>query len=235
MPGWRGLIHRLAGRGRYDLLLLAGLALFCAGLLAFAELASDMREGDYRTLDEAILLAMRAPADRADPIGPPWVEELGRDVTALGGTGVLAFLTLATAGYLTLRGNGRLALLLLAAVAGGQALSSALKLGFNRPRPDLVPHDAYVYTASFPSGHAMMAAVVYLSLAVMLARIQPSVHLRVYLVALAALLVGLIGISRVYLGVHWPTDVAAGWLAGTLWAALVWWLAHRVRARPQPR
>ncbi len=197
----------------------------------FSQLADEMMEGDTHEFDTAVLLALRNPADHADPIGPGWAEEFGRDVTALGGTGVLAALTLAVAGYLWLDRKRRTMVFLLVAVIGGQAASSLFKLGFDRPRPDLVPHGAQVYTASFPSGHAMMATVTYLTLAVLLARVQPRRALRIYLLTLAIALSLSVGISRVYLGVHWPTDVLAGWAAGAAWALLCWsiasWLGRR--------
>jgi undecaprenyl-diphosphatase len=125
------------------------------------------------------------------------------------------------------------ALLVLASVGGGALLSTLLKLSFERPRPDLVPHAVAVYTASFPSGHAMLSAVTYLTLGTLLARIQPRRRLRAYIVAVAVLLTLLVGTSRVYLGVHWPTDVLAGWCLGAAWAMLCWavalWLQRRGR------
>lgn len=227
-----GLIrHRVSSRVLAALLIVAG----CAW--AFIELADEVVEGDSRAFDEAILLAFRSPADASDPRGPGWVEELGRDVTALGGLGILTMLTLAVAGFLWLQGNRRSMWFLLAAVVGGQVLSTAFKQGFDRPRPELVPHEAMVYTASFPSGHSMMAAATYLTLGVLLARVQPRPVLKAYLLTLAVLLTVAVGVSRVYLGVHWPTDVVAGWAAGAGWALLCWlvarWLAHRGAIEPE--
>lgn len=198
---------------------------------AFVELADEVMEGGSRAFDTAVLLALRDPTDPADPLGPAWVEELGRDVTALGGLGFLAGLTLTVAGFLWLDGKRRSMWLLLVAVAGGQLASTLLKLGFDRPRPDLVPHGTITYTSSFPSGHAMMAAVTYLTLAVMLARVQPSRAHKAYLLTAAVLVTVAVGVSRVYLGVHWPSDVLAGWAAGAAWALMCWvvarWLGRR--------
>ena len=140
----------------------------------FAELADEVVEGESHAFDTALLLALRNPADLSDPLGPGWVQEFGRDVTALGGVGILAGLTLAAAGFLWMQGRRRTMWLVLISVGGGQLLSSLFKLGFDRPRPDLVPHEAIVYTASFPSGHSMMAAVTYLTLGALLANAQPS-------------------------------------------------------------
>ncbi len=182
-------------------------------------------EGETHAFDTAVLLALRSPTDTADPLGPGWVEELGRDVTALGGIGVLVALTLAVAGFLWLDGKRREMWFVLAAVAGGQVASTLFKLGFDRPRPDLVPHGSITYTSSFPSGHAMMAAVTYLTLAALLAREQPRRRMRAYLLAVAVIVTLAVGISRVYLGVHWPTDVLAGWAAGAAWALMCWTIA----------
>ena len=199
-------------------ILLVGLALVAAFTWGFIELADEVVEGSTREIDTRILLLLREPGDTNDPLGPPWVEELMRDVTALGGVGVLTFLTIATAGLLWLLGHRRTTAFLLASVGSGIALSQLLKSLFERPRPELVPHGSEVYTASFPSGHSMMAAVVYLTLAVLLTRTFRQPAVRAYLMVLAVTVVLSVGASRVYLGVHWPTDVLAGWLLGAGWA-----------------
>ena len=132
-------------------------------------------EGDTRAFDRAILLALRSPSDLSAPIGPRWMQETMRDFTALGGVAVLTIMTLAVAAYLTLIRKGRAALGMLIAVAGGMLLSSLLKYGFERPRPEFIPHGAYVYTSSFPSGHSTMSAVVYLTLGAFVARLPARV------------------------------------------------------------
>lgn len=221
----------VSGRILAALLAIAG----CAW--AFLAIAEEVFEGETRGFDAALLMAFRNPADPSDPIGPGWLEEFGRDLTALGGVGVLGILTLAAAGYLELRGERRSMWFLLVCVFGGMALSTLFKRGFERPRPDLVPHEVAVYTASFPSGHSMLAAVVYLTLAVMIARVEPRRALKVYVFALAALLTVAIGVSRLYLGVHWPTDVLAGWTAGAAWALMCYlaarWLQFRGAIEPE--
>lgn len=212
--------------GSLVLLLLASL-----GLFAFVAIADVVREGASAAIDESILLAMRDPTDLSDPVGPRWFEEIGRDFTALGSTAVLGLLVGAAATYLVLLGKRRAALFVLAAVAGGQLLSSLFKHGFDRPRPDLVPHGAVVYTASFPSGHSMMAAVTYLTLGALLARMHAPPRLKAFFVAVAAVLTVLVGVSRVYLGVHYPTDIVAGWAAGAVWAIVCWLVALRFQRR----
>jgi undecaprenyl-diphosphatase len=197
-----------------------------AGIWGFIELADEVAEGQTRAVDTAILLALRNPADPADPIGPRWVEEMFRDFTALGGVSVIVFITLGAAGYLALLRKHRTVLLLAIAVGGGLLINTLLKLGFDRPRPDLVPHGAYVYTASFPSGHAMLATATYLTLGALLARVLPDRRTKFFVLTMAVVLCLLVGFSRVYLGVHWPSDVAAGWMIGAAWA-LIWWLVAR--------
>lgn len=212
---------------------LLSILLLAGGGWAFVELAENVLEGETRSFDERILLTMRNPADLSDPVGPRWVEELGRDFTALGGLGVMLLLTGTVIGYLLLVHKRRTAALVAVSVGGGLLLSYVLKLGFNRPRPDLVPHISHIYTSSFPSGHAMMAAVTYLTLAALLASVQERRRSKLYLLLMAALLTFLVGVSRIYMGVHWPTDVLAGWTAGAFWALLCWetarWLQRRGR------
>ena len=200
-------------------------------LFAFAKLGEEVVEGDTRAFDEYVLLALRTSGNPADPIGPRWFEEMMRDFTALGGTGVLLIVTLAVTGYLIIARKRSFALTVTVSVITGMLLSQTLKWGFARPRPDLVPALARVYTHSFPSGHAMVSAVVYLTLGVLLARTPIRTAIKAYLLFVAILLTLIVGISRVYLGVHWPSDVLAGWAGGAAWALLCWlatlWLKSR--------
>jgi undecaprenyl-diphosphatase len=218
----------LAGQ---EVSVLAGVLAVAGGLLAFARIAEEVAKGGTRAFDRAVLLALRNPADPSDPLGPRWLEEVARDVTALGSHAILGSVTLATMGFLALSRRRAGALFVGAAVGSGMLLSSVLKIGFSRPRPDLVPHAVEVYTASFPSGHAMLSAVVYLTLGALLMRVEPRRRTKLYVLSLGVLTTLLVGISRVYLGVHWPTDVLAGWCAGAGWALLCWlgmfWLQRR--------
>jgi undecaprenyl-diphosphatase len=216
---------------RQELGVLVATLAVAAVLFAFTELADAVVEGDTRAFDEFLLLSLRSATDPSDPLGPRWLEEMMRDFTALGGTGVLTAVTLAVVGFLSLTGKRHAAATVAVAVVSGLLLSQALKWGFARPRPDLVPHGQVVYTQSFPSGHAMLSAVVYLTLGALLARTQPRRRVKLYFLAVAALLTVVVGVSRVYLGVHWPTDVLAGWTVGAGWALLCWlamlWLQRR--------
>ena len=231
-PAIRQLIRRMETVTLTLILLIAG------ALWAFAAIASEMLEGELHAFDETVLLALRVPGNLADPIGGPQVEVAMRDLTALGGITVLSLISLAVMVYLVLRRQVASAGLLALAIVGGQGISHLAKAGFSRPRPELVPHDVAVSTASFPSGHSMMAAVVYLTLAVMLARVEKRRRIRVFYLSVAAILAMLVGVSRVYLGVHWPSDVLAGWSLGAAWALGVWllahWLARRGSIEPPP-
>jgi len=210
-----------------------------AALYVFAALADAVGDGGTRALDERMLLALRVAGNLSNPIGPKWFEEMVRDVTALGSTGVLALMVLAVTGYLLLMGKRKSALTVLASVVSGVIISQTTKMAYARPRPELVPHGAEVYSASFPSGHSMMAAVVYLTLGALLARTQADRGVKVYILCIAVLLTILVGASRVYLGVHWPTDVLAGWALGGMWALLCWsvmlWLQRRGAAEGETR
>ena len=211
--------------------ILVALLLAAGGIWLFIELADDVLEGDTRAVDESLILALRSTGDASDPLGPSWVEELARDVTALGSAGILTFVSVAAAGFLVLQRKRHLAWYLIAAVASGTILGSVLKWAFDRPRPDLVAHGQAVYTSSFPSGHSMISAVTFLTLGALLASGQTNRGMRGYLIGLALFLTVVVGVSRVYLGVHWPTDVLAGWTAGAAWALFCWALARRLRRR----
>lgn len=199
------------------------------GVLVFLGIADEVMEGDTLHLDERILMAMRVPGNPSQPIGPAWVEESFRDFTGLGGVGVLGLLTAATLGYLWLLGMRRAAFYLVVAIGGGLLLSLALKAGFHRPRPDLISHGSMIYTSSFPSGHSMLSAIVYLTGGAMLALVHRRHSVRHYILGCAVLATVLVGVSRVYLGVHWPTDVLAGWAGGAAWAALCWLVARQLQ------
>lgn len=198
-------------------------------MFAFIKIADEVVEGETRRFDEAILLALRTPGDISQPIGPLWLHEMVRDFTALGSSGVLAIITLGVVSWLLFSGRTLTAGLVLASVVGGVAASSLLKWSFDRPRPDLVPHSIAVFTNSFPSGHAMMSAIVYLTLGILIARTQKTRALKIYVLVLALFLTVLVGISRIYLGVHWPSDVLAGWALGACWALICSFVLQRLQ------
>jgi len=202
--------------------LISILAIACL-LFVFGFVAQSVAEGKSLAFDRSIIFALREPGNPSALIGPAWVQEAARDLTSLGSIIVLVIITLAVAGYLLLGRKYAAAWLMLAAVFGGIALNDLLKLAFARPRPDFVSPAAQVFTTSFPSGHAALSAITYLTIAALLARSQSSSKIGLYFIFVAAFLTILIGVSRIYLGVHYPTDVLGGWCIGTAWA-LGWWV-----------
>lgn len=230
---WRWLLRTGGQAMRREFWTLALLAAVTFGVWGFLELADEIGEGTVQQIDRAVVMAMRTPGDPTDPLGPGWFEEMMRDLTAFGGIAVLTGFTLAVAGFLLIDRKRHAALLVVVAVGGGLLLSNLLKDLYDRPRPDLVPHGSIVYTSSFPSGHSMLSAVTFLTLGALLARVQGRRALKAYLLALAVAITLAVGVSRVYLGVHWPTDVLAGWSAGAAWALLCWLVALRLQRRGQ--
>lgn len=244
--GMRGPPYRFGGLTRLPASLVARLGAREVGLLAaflvvvllilgFGWLAEEVLEGDTSGFDAAVIMALRSGGNPADPIGPPWIEETGRDVTALGSFTFLGFVLAVVVGYLVLIRKRGAALLMAVAVLGGAVVSTLLKLGFDRPRPD-IPHAARVFTASFPSGHATLSAITFLTVGALLTRVAAERRVKVYFVSVAVFLTVIVGLSRLYLGVHYPSDVLAGWLVGSAWAILCWvgafWLQRRGDVEP---
>ncbi|OHB68658.1 MAG: hypothetical protein A2Y77_15845 [Planctomycetes bacterium RBG_13_62_9] len=232
--------HRLAAgawttmlwfRENTDLLMLIALAIIVVTSWLAAELADEVLEGTTQKYDEWVLRQLRTPGDLHDPVGPEWFEDMWRDITALGGSAVLTLVTAGVAGYLLMQRHRRTLVLLLAATLGGLIVTLLLKSLFARPRPEFAAPDAYVLTASFPSGHSMLSAVVYLTLGALLARTSTQYRAKLYFVGMAMLVTMLVGFSRVYLGVHYPTDVLAGWSVGLIWALLCWLVARFLQRR----
>jgi len=219
----------VAWLGGLDLILLWSVLAMVTGIWIFIAIADRVVERKTLHFDERLIRSLREPGNPSEPIGPEWLEEVGRDVTALGGVAVLSLVTAAVVGFLLIRRTYHAVGFLLGATVGGLALSLLLKRSFDRPRPALVSHLSAVYTSSFPSGHSMLSAVVYLTLAAMLARLVGRTALKVYILVVAMLLTLLVGVSRVYMGVHYPTDVLAGWSVGLSWAILCWLVARRLQ------
>jgi undecaprenyl-diphosphatase len=203
------------------------IAFLAGGLFVFFRLTDEVLEGETRAFDEKILLALRDATDLATPLGPYWFNHAMGDITALGGVTVLTLMTVMGTAFLLLSRQRAIALFMFLSIAGGWLLSSLLKLGVARPRPDIVPHLVEVNDLSFPSGHAMLSAVTYLTLGALLSRAQPYRSTRMFLIGAAFFLTFIIGFSRVYLGVHYPTDVLGGWCAGATWALACWMVARR--------
>jgi undecaprenyl-diphosphatase len=213
--------------------LVAGAVAFVLAVGVLAWMAGEAVPGDYVELEGRIMRAFRQPDDLARGLGPPWVTMVVRDITALGGVPVLTLLVALVLGFLVLRRRPRAAWLILFAVAGGAAVTQTIKTLAERERPRIVPHLMQVTSKSFPSGHSMMSSTVYLTLGVLLGQTMARRREKAYLIGAALLLTVLVGLSRVYLGVHYPTDVLAGWSAGVAWALVFWYLAWWLQRRGQ--
>lgn len=199
---------------------MATLLLLSACVYGFVQIADEVVENETKSFDSAILRWFRNPQDMHQTIGPHWLTTAALDMTALGGTTVLIFMVLVTLGFLWIARKRKAFFLVAAAAIGGQIFNSVLKSSFARPRPEIVPHLSEVHTASFPSGHSMMSAVIYLTIGVLISRLVAGPLLRAYILGVAILVTLLVGVTRVYLGVHYPTDVLAGWTAGLAWALI---------------
>jgi undecaprenyl-diphosphatase len=221
----RSLLRRIESRA---LILMIGAA---GALWGFFNIASEVGEGETRALDTRLLLMLRNPGDPSDPIGSRSLQEAMRDVTALGGVTVMTLVSVV--GVVAFLIHRRLwhAGILAGTVLLAFASSESLKDLYGRPRPDLVPHGSYVYSASFPSGHSTLSAATFLTLAVLIASLESVRGTKRMVFALAALLVLGIGFSRVYLAVHWPSDVLAGWSLGAAWALAAWTVLLRFGSR----
>ena len=193
----------------------------CVLLFAFVLLAGEVAEGDTQALDVRVVTALRNPLDASQPIGPYWFGSGLQDITALGGPTVLGIVVFAVIGFLLLQTRYRTALFVFVTTGGGEILSYVLKHMFNRPRPSVLPH-IHIMSPSFPSGHAMESAIVYLTLGATLMRVADRRLTKIYCLGLGALLTFLVGTSRVFLGVHYPTDVIGGWIIGFMWASICW-------------
>lgn len=214
-PAYRRLHGFVTGEAR----LLASIAIVSGLLLAFLQIADEMIEGEMEAFDQAILMLFRDPANLETTIGPVWLHEMVRDITALGSFSLLGLIVVGVCIYLLLARMRAEALLVVTSVVGGTILSTLLKMGYNRPRPDLTTMSEQ-FTASFPSGHAMLSAVTFLTLGAVLSRFAPTRPLRFFTIGMAVLLTLMVGLSRLYMGVHYPSDVLAGWCLGAAWALI---------------
>lgn len=207
------------------------LALIVGGVWAFLEIAAEVGEAEPVRVDQWLMDAIWQGS--SPPVGPDWLEDMARDITSLGSYTVLMLLGGSVTVYFGLKHRFDLMALTVAAVAGGTLMSTGLKLLFARERP-AIDHLVSVVSYSFPSGHATLSTVVYLTLGALLAHAEPEKRFKIYLLGVAALLAILVGLSRIYLGVHYPTDVLAGWIAGAVWALLCLMAAQWLRRRAPP-
>lgn len=230
--GWLAKGIRTGNANRLPVALFAILTL---GVYLFIEIAEEMAEGEMRAIDEMLFLSLRVAGDPSTPLGPAWLQETAVEITAIGGYPLIILTLAAVAGFfLVIRRYGAAAYAVLA-VGSGALLSQTLKQYYGRPRPDLVDHLDTVHTLSFPSGHALVTTVAYLTLASLVIGFLADRRARVYVLSVAVFVAVIVGLSRVYVGVHWPSDVAAGWALGAAWASLSWLILHFINQRSRVR
>lgn len=208
--------------------LLAGLLVLAALLLGLAKIIEDVVNHESGSFDRSVLMAFRVAGDPSTPVGPAWLHQSAIDITGLGSPTIITVLTIVSVAYLVLAGHRRLGLLVAASIGLGAIFEKLLKLAFDRARPEIVPHLVPVHSLSFPSGHATLSAFTYLTIGALLARAEERQRVRLFIVLVSLAITLLIGTSRVYLGVHWPTDVLAGWAIGAAWALATWLIAEWV-------
>lgn len=218
------------GAGWNDFVLLAsGLGLCLCGWI-FLSVARAVMHGSQVGFDERLMLALRHPDNLALPFGPSWLPDMARDISAVGSAVVIILLSLLVIGFLVMRRQWQFVALVVVAIAGGHLVNTALKGIYARERPQVVPHLTPVNSASFPSGHSAASSVVYLTMGALLAHSAERKREKIYFIVAAFGLTFLIGLSRVFLGVHYPTDVLAGWSIGTAWALVCWLVATRLQS-----
>lgn len=202
-----------------------------AAALIFLGLALLIVSGRSFSLDTTLIMLFRAADNPAVPMGPAWFHEAVRDMTALGSFVGLFFMALTATLALWLCGYRHLAIGLVVSLVAAFLASTALKIAVARPRPDIVEHAALTFTASFPSGHAFLSAATLLTIASFVGLASRRADIARFCMIMAVIIAGLIGLSRIYLGVHWPTDVLGGWCLGIVWSSVATaWLGRRMVA-----
>ena len=211
-------------------ILLVLLTLFLS-LFVFINVGILVTNGTTRQFDESIIKYFRVEGNNSESVGPAFLTESMRDITSLGGETVITIITIFVVGFLFLQKRYDAMWLVLVATIGGALISIGLKEFYGRERPDISYRLINVTPLSFPSGHSMMSAIVYLTQAAIIARIQKNKKIRIYILSAALFLTFIIGVSRVYLGVHYPTDVIGGWTIGLAWASFCWFIAWYLQRR----
>jgi len=231
-PHPTAFLSRFVRVARQEVVAVAGLLVIAAGVLTFLRLADTVEQGGGKGYDWRLLQAMRPYAeDPTRPWGPWWLHEAAVDITSLGGISVLGLFALIALGLLLMLGKRLSAVILIVGLVGSVMLSEGLKAVFDRVRPPDIYQAVDTLNASFPSGHALLATTFYLSVGVMLTRAFPHRHLKAYAMGAAILIALLIGVTRVYLGAHWASDVLGGWSVGAAFAMVLWLFAYVVERR----
>jgi|ERR1035438_65863 undecaprenyl-diphosphatase len=221
----RGIKSKYVTLAGIEIKVLVAVLAIVVGTVGFILVAGFVSRGSTDHFDMQILKSFRYSDNLARPIGPEWLFEVMRDITSLGGSTIVSLITFFVIGYFILQKKYSMLFLVLAAVIGGAVIDLELKELFSRVRPQIIPNLIPEKSFGFPSGHSMMSTIIYLSLASLIARLQVRWRDKIYIISVAIFLSFMIGISRIYLGVHYPTDVLGGWSLGLVWAALCWFVA----------
>ena len=210
--------------------LLISIGLVSGLVLTFLFIADLMIEGEVEAFDRSILMLFRDPANPNQVIGPTWMHEMVRDITSLGSFALLGLIVIGVCSYLLLAHKRIEAAVVAVSAVTGTILSTVLKMSYNRPRPELEVM-SHQFTSSFPSGHSLISAVTYLTLGAVLSRFAPTRQQRIFIFSLAVFLTLIVGLSRLYMGVHFPSDILAGWCLGAAWALLWSMVAFQLQSR----
>ncbi len=227
-------VQRLFAAAGREIGVASALLIVALGALGFVGIADEVVEGETHALDLAVLQALRVDGRPDALIGPEWLHVAAVDITALGSVAVLTLLILAGFALLGSLRRWTEAWLLALGALSGVTVSQGLKALFGRERPDEAYRVVEAVNASFPSGHAMLSAVVFLTLGVLASRFAERRRVKILAISAAVLVSLLVGASRVYLGVHWTSDVLAGWSVGAAWAMICWLVAYLVERRFKP-
>lgn len=222
-------LRRAITLARAEFAALGALAVVTLGIMTFVEIADDMTEADGQAFDGMVLHWMQPVPGQ--PRGPWWLHEAAADLTSLGGISVLTLFALVALGMLLILRKRLSALLLVVGLLGGVGLSEGLKALFERQRPPLHYQAVETLNASFPSGHALLSTVFYLTVAVMMTRAFPKRRLKAYVLGVGMIFALIVGLTRVYLGAHWASDVMAGWCIGAAWAMALWLVSYAIERR----
>lgn len=202
--------------------------IFVSSLILFLILTAAVSFNLTLSFDKTVLLSLRNKNNLSVPLFNTWLLPLMRGITFLGNSDSVTVITFLLAVYLIVKKEFGLLGIILAAIISGSLIDLFLKWYFARNRPEIVPHLVTAYYYSFPSGHAFISAVLYPAVAIIFIRITDNITVKTYITVITVLLVLLIGFSRIYLGVHFPSDVIAGWLIGLCWSSWLWILAKKM-------
>jgi len=204
-------------------------------LWAFFALGAEVGEGDTGAFDMYLISLLRTSSNGGEAIGPAWFKDSMRDVTALGGFTFLTLMTIVVVLGLLFHRKRREGIIVAATAISAHISIEILKFLYDRPRPDSVLPPIHAYSASFPSGHTTESTAIFLTVATVIASLEAKHNTKILTYTAATFVIVAIGFSRVYLGMHWPTDVLGGWVLGAAWALAAWTALRQKPGSPRPK